>query len=121
MSSYRTKRRTFLAGIGGAFGLEVLLGNLEASAEGARPPPRLLVVHWPLGTLRERFLPQRVKQHAGEIALTKVRQHGHNQFARALRSCGDFECRRHRRAGTDADKQSFFLGQTPRNLHRFVV
>jgi hypothetical protein len=58
MSSYRSKRRTFLAGLGSAFGLEVLLGNLEAAAEGAPPPQRLLVMHWPLGTLRKRFLPE---------------------------------------------------------------
>jgi hypothetical protein len=56
--SYRAKRRAFLAGLGGAFGLGTLLENLEASAEGSPSPPRLLVVHWPLGTLRYRFLPQ---------------------------------------------------------------
>jgi hypothetical protein len=55
--SYRTKRRAFLAGLGGAFGLEALLGNLEASAEGGEPPARLLVMHWPVGTLRQRFVP----------------------------------------------------------------
>ncbi len=34
MRSYRFARRSFLAGIGGAVGLEVLLQNLEASAQG---------------------------------------------------------------------------------------
>lgn len=57
MTSYRVKRRAFLAGLGGALGLEALLSGLEASAQGLPPPPRLLVMHWPLGTLRQRFLP----------------------------------------------------------------
>lgn len=57
VSSYRVRRRAFLAGLGGAVGLKTLLGNLEASAQGAPPPPRLLVIHWPLGTLMQRFLP----------------------------------------------------------------
>jgi hypothetical protein len=60
MTSYRTKRRTFLAGIGGAFGLEALLSGMEASAQGTPAPPRLLVVHWPLGTIQQRFLPTAV-------------------------------------------------------------
>jgi hypothetical protein len=30
---------------------------MEASAQGTPAPPRLLVVHWPLGTCQERFLP----------------------------------------------------------------
>lgn len=57
MSAYRVKRRAFLASLGGAVGLQALLGGLEASAEGMPSPARLLVVHWPLGTLRKRFLP----------------------------------------------------------------
>jgi hypothetical protein len=38
-------------------GLEILLQNLEAAAEGAASPPRFLMCHFPGGTLRERFLP----------------------------------------------------------------
>lgn len=57
MTSYRVRRRAFLASLGGAIGLEALLSGLEASAEGTPPPARLLVIHWPLGTLRQRFLP----------------------------------------------------------------
>jgi len=57
MRSYRFARRAFLASIGGAFGLEVLLRNLEAAAQGATPPARFLLAHWPLGTLKYRFLP----------------------------------------------------------------
>jgi hypothetical protein len=57
MPSYRFARRSFLAGTGGAFGLEVLLRNLEAAAEGAAPPPRFLLMHWPVGTVRDQFIP----------------------------------------------------------------
>jgi hypothetical protein len=57
VTSYRVRRRAFLTGLGGAVGLQSLLAGLEASAEGIPPPPRLLVIHWPLGTLRQRFLP----------------------------------------------------------------
>ena len=57
MTSYRVKRRAFLAGLGGAVGLQALLSGMEASAQGVPPPPRLLVMQWPLGTLRQRFLP----------------------------------------------------------------
>lgn len=57
MRSYRFARRSFLSGVGAAFGLEVMLRNLEAMAAGATSPPRFLLTHWPVGTLRRRFLP----------------------------------------------------------------
>jgi hypothetical protein len=57
MMPYRYKRRSFLAAIGGAVGLHTLLGNLEASAQGVKSPPRLLLMYWPVGTVRYRFLP----------------------------------------------------------------
>jgi hypothetical protein len=57
MQPYRFARRSFLAGIGGAFGLEILLGNLEARASGAAAPPRFMMMHWPVGTLRNQFIP----------------------------------------------------------------
>jgi hypothetical protein len=57
MRSYRFTRRSFLTAVGGALGLEVLLRNMEAMAAGATPPPRFLLTHWPVGTLRQRFLP----------------------------------------------------------------
>jgi hypothetical protein len=57
MKSYRYHRRSFLAGIGGAVGLYTLLRNLEASAEGVKSPPRLLLMHWPVGTVPYRFIP----------------------------------------------------------------
>jgi hypothetical protein len=57
MKTYRFARRSFLAGIGGAFGLEILLRNMEAAAEGVRPPPRFLMIHWPVGTIRDQFIP----------------------------------------------------------------
>ena len=53
MRSYRFARRSFLAGIGGAFGIGALLRNIEAAAQGAGPPPRFLMMHWPVGTIRE--------------------------------------------------------------------
>jgi hypothetical protein len=55
--TYRLARRAFLAGIGGAVGLKVLLRNLEAAAQGAESPARFVLAHWPQGTLRHRFLP----------------------------------------------------------------
>lgn len=57
MRSYRFARRSFLAGIGGAFGLEILLNNLEAAALGTPSPARLLMTHWPIGTMKQAFLP----------------------------------------------------------------
>ena len=57
MTPYRFRRRSFLAGLGGAFGLELMLENLEASAAGTPSPPRFLLTHWPTGTLRTEFVP----------------------------------------------------------------
>jgi hypothetical protein len=57
MPSYRFARRSFLAGLGGAFGIEILLRNMEAAAQGAGPPPRFLMMHWPVGTIRDQFIP----------------------------------------------------------------
>jgi hypothetical protein len=55
--SYRFARRSFMSALGGAFGLKIMLRNLEASAQGAPPPPRLLVAFWPLGTVKYFFVP----------------------------------------------------------------
>jgi hypothetical protein len=57
MNDYRFRRRAFLASVGGAFGLEILLRNLEASAAGGTSPPRFLMAHWPNGTVRTQFVP----------------------------------------------------------------
>jgi len=57
MQSYRFARRSFLSAIGGAFGLEILLRNMEAAAQGMGPPPRFLMMHWPVGTLKTQFIP----------------------------------------------------------------
>lgn len=57
MRPYRFARRSFLNGVGGALGLQVLLRNLEAMAQGAQSPPRFLLTHFPVGTMRFRFLP----------------------------------------------------------------
>jgi hypothetical protein len=57
MSSYRIARRALFSGLGGAVGLKILLRNLEAAAQGDSSPPRFLLAHWPLGTIRHHFLP----------------------------------------------------------------
>jgi hypothetical protein len=58
MRSYRIARRSFLAGIGGAFGLQTILHNLEVCAAAAPvSPPRFLMMHWPVGTIRHHYLP----------------------------------------------------------------
>ncbi len=56
--SYRFARRSFLAGIGGAFALEILLRNMEAAAEGASSPARMLLAHFPVGTYKQSYLPK---------------------------------------------------------------
>jgi hypothetical protein len=58
MMSYRFKRRSFLASVGGAFALETMLTNLEAQAEGAGSPARFLLTHFPIGTYKQSFLPK---------------------------------------------------------------
>lgn len=58
MNRYKIARRSFLAGVGGALGLRVMLDNMVAVAQGATPPPRFLMTHWPVGTVHYRFKPQ---------------------------------------------------------------
>ena len=48
---YRTRRRNFLIGAT-ATGLAFWLQRLEAYAQGASSPKRLLVIHHPVGTIR---------------------------------------------------------------------
>jgi Protein of unknown function (DUF1552) len=57
MKSYRASRRAFLAGVGGALGLQAMLRNLEAAAAGLPPPPRFVLAQWPFGTLSYAFRP----------------------------------------------------------------
>jgi Protein of unknown function (DUF1552) len=57
MKSYRLARRSFLAAVGGAVGLKVMLRNFEAMAQGTSSPSRFLLTHFPVGTLRSKFLP----------------------------------------------------------------
>jgi hypothetical protein len=57
MTSYRFQRRSFLQAICAAAGLDVLLGTLEAVAQGATSPPRLLVTHWPVGAVTTGWAP----------------------------------------------------------------
>src|SRR3982751_142632 len=58
MRGYRFARRSFLQGVGGAIGLKVMLRNLEASAQGMKSPPRFLLTHHPVGTVRPDFEPK---------------------------------------------------------------
>ncbi len=58
MRSYRFARRSFFAAVGGAFGLKAVLSNMEAAAQGMASPPRFLMTHFPVGTLRHRFMPE---------------------------------------------------------------
>jgi hypothetical protein len=57
MMSYRFARRSFLSAIGGAFALENILRGMEASAQGAVSPKRLLIASYPVGTVRPDFEP----------------------------------------------------------------
>ncbi|MBC8131611.1 MAG: DUF1552 domain-containing protein [Deltaproteobacteria bacterium] len=57
MLSYKFARRSFLRGIGAATGLKIMLDNLEASAQGAKSPPRFLMTHFSQGTAKPDFLP----------------------------------------------------------------
>jgi len=57
VKSFRFARRSLLTAVGGAVGLRVLLDNMVASAAGATSPPRFLMTHWPLGTVRYLFRP----------------------------------------------------------------
>jgi hypothetical protein len=59
MRSYRLTRRSFLSAVGGAVGLRVMLSNFEAMALGATgSPARFLLTHFPVGTMRHRYLPE---------------------------------------------------------------
>jgi hypothetical protein len=61
--SYRIARRSFLRGLGAAAaGFGSLLSLLEASAQGMPAPLRFLVVHHPLGAVRDYWRPSGTKQ-----------------------------------------------------------
>jgi len=57
MKSYRFARRSFLASVGGAFGLHTLLRSMEASAAGEGPPARFLLMNWPCGSVKYQYVP----------------------------------------------------------------
>ncbi len=56
MKSYQFSRRSFLSLVGASAGLHALLRNVEARADGATSPPRLLLVHHPVGTIYNAWL-----------------------------------------------------------------
>lgn len=69
--SYRFARRSFLAGIGGAFGLKIMLRDFEAMAQGMTAPPRFLAMHWPVGTIKHLFLPNGGVKPSGVGSITQ--------------------------------------------------
>ena len=68
--------------------------------------PCLCLQRYRLRRQRQRFLAQRIEQHAGQVALAEARQHHHDQLARILGPRGYLERRNHGRARRDADKQA---------------
>lgn len=74
MRSYRIARRSFMAAVGGAFGLKILLRDFEAMAAGVGAPPRFLMTHWPVGTLKWAFLPNDGQKPSGVGTITKFSQ-----------------------------------------------
>jgi hypothetical protein len=73
MKSYRFARRSFLRGIGaGAVGLRTMLRSLEAIAQGTPPPPRFLMTHWPVGTIRYLFLPTGTGPSLANMTLSNI-------------------------------------------------
>jgi hypothetical protein len=58
MTPYLTARRSFLRAAGASLGLTSMLRSAEASAGGAGPPVRFMVIHRPTGTVRAQWLPQ---------------------------------------------------------------
>ena len=58
MTSYKHKRRSFLAGTGAASALHTILRGMEGQAQAATAAPkRLLVTHHPVGTCRYAWVP----------------------------------------------------------------
>jgi len=73
MKSYKFARRSFLQGIGaGAVGLRTMLRSLEAIAQGTPPPPRFLMTHWPVGTIRYLFLPTGTGPNLANMTLSNI-------------------------------------------------
>lgn len=71
MRSYRMARRSFMSAVGGAFALKILLRDFEAMAQGVAAPPRFLMTHWPVGTLKWAFLPNDGVKPNGVGTITK--------------------------------------------------
>jgi hypothetical protein len=73
MKSYRFARRSFLRGVGaGAVGLRAMLRSLEAIAQGVAPPPRFLMTHWPVGTIRYLFPPTGTGPNLANMTLSSI-------------------------------------------------
>ena len=74
MRSYRFARRSFMSAVGGAFALKILLRDFEAQAQGIGAPPRFLMTHWPVGTLKWAFLPNDGMKPSGVGSISKFSQ-----------------------------------------------
>jgi Protein of unknown function (DUF1552) len=72
VNPYALSRRRFLAGVGASAAWLGLLGKLEAQAEGAPPPKRLLIIQRPVGTVYENWWPQGTGQ---SFTLSRVLTH----------------------------------------------
>jgi hypothetical protein len=70
--SYQIGRRAFLASIGAAAGLRMVLANLEAAAQEVKPPPRFLMMFWPVGTVRYFFLPEGTGQLGDPFTTSRI-------------------------------------------------
>lgn len=57
MNRYRVSRRRFLEGVGASAVWAALVNKLEAQAEGAASPKRLLIIQRPVGTVYENWWP----------------------------------------------------------------
>jgi hypothetical protein len=73
MKSYRFARRSFRRGVGaGAIGLRTMLRSLESMAQGMAPPPRFLMTHWPVGTIKYLFLPTGTGPNLANMTLSNI-------------------------------------------------
>lgn len=71
---YRIGRRAFLAGLGSAVGMRMLLENLEAAATETPPPPRFLMMFWPVGTVHYLFLPEGTGKAGAPFGTSRILQ-----------------------------------------------
>ncbi len=49
-----------------------MLRSLESMAQGMAPPPRFLMTHWPVGTIRYLFLPTGTGPNLANMTLSNI-------------------------------------------------